>query len=71
MRYGFAFVLGALLVAGCAQNKPANTANDDDATLNQAVQSGGYVPPANRGGYLDATDPNAYPPTPEQPSWGE
>lgn len=71
MTYKSVIALGVLLMVGCAQDKPTKSNPDDDPLMNKAVPAGGYVPPANRPTYIDATDPNAFPPSPEQPAWAE
>lgn len=57
-------------MGGCAQQS-RNGGSERTEELNEPVPAGSYMHPAERRGYMDAVDPDAYPPTPGQGSWQE
>lgn len=51
-----------IALAGCAQNQMQSKDTDTDDDL-RAMPAAGMLQPARDAGYLDATDPEAFPPT--------
>lgn len=57
------FVALIFLLVGCSEQSGQRVDAEDDAPLS-AQSAGSSIHPAEAAGYIDAVDPEAFPPTP-------